>query len=88
MVCCLRHVQGTAQVEKPARSDAVDAALVFLDLLEGEPDGLDGLFLAHAKQVAAQAHPGTERYINRVGATAGSLLFTGRRTRDGLAIGD
>ncbi len=42
-----RHVQHTAQVEQPGSADAVDAALVFLDLLVGnakclEAGDLDG----------------------------------------------
>ena len=70
-----RHVQGTAQVEQPARADTVNAALVFLDLLEGEPDGLAELCLANAKQIAAQAHPGTDMDVDGVGAAAGNLLL-------------
>ncbi len=68
-----RHVQRTAQVEQPGSTDTVSALLVFLDLLADDPDRPAELFLAYAKQVAAQTHPGTDMDVD--GAATGNLLL-------------
>jgi hypothetical protein len=45
-----RHVEHLGEFIEPAQTDAVGAALVFLDLLEGEPDGRPELLLAHPEK--------------------------------------
>lgn len=50
-----------------AGADAVGAALVFLDLLKGQPDGFAQLFLAHAQQGAAQAQTATDIDVDGMG---------------------
>jgi len=42
---------------QPAGANAVRAALVLLDLLKRQPNGLAKLFLAHAEQGALLAEP-------------------------------
>src|SRR3954454_9846206 len=61
-----RHVQNLAQLIEPARPDPVCAALVFLHLLEGQPDRLTELFLAEAEHVAAQSQPYPDADIDRI----------------------
>src|SRR5918994_920463 len=45
-------------LDHPADADAVRALLVFLDLLERQPEFLAELLLAHADEHAARAHAG------------------------------
>src|SRR5215471_618672 len=51
-----RHIENLGELVEPARTDAVGAALVLLNLLEGEPDGCSQLLLAHAEQRATLTH--------------------------------
>ena len=52
-----RYVQHLGELVKPARTDAVGAAFVLLDLLEGEPDGIADFGLRHAQQEAKLPYP-------------------------------
>src|SRR5471030_511984 len=61
-----RHVQHLREFEEPARSDAVGAALVLLNLLEGETDGCPELLLAHAEKSTPLAHTRTHMNIDRM----------------------
>ena len=63
-----RHVQDAGEVEQPARADPVHAALILLDLLEGQAQGFAKLFLAHAKKRATQPHPRADMDIDRARA--------------------
>src|SRR5579864_1727234 len=62
-----RHIENAAQLMQPAGADAIGAALVFLHLLEGQADRRAKLFLAEPKHIAAQANPGSDLYVDRVG---------------------
>jgi hypothetical protein len=59
-----RHVEHLGELIEPARTDAVGAALVLLDLLEGEPDGRPELLLAHSEKRAALTHARADMDIN------------------------
>src|SRR5215212_4891863 len=54
-----RHVEHLGELVKPARTDAVGATLVLLDLLEGEPDALADFGLTHPEQRATLPNSGT-----------------------------
>src|SRR5258708_11908595 len=51
-----RHIQYLGEFEQPARADAVGAALVLLDLLEGQADSGSNLRLTHSEEGATLAH--------------------------------
>ena len=61
-----RHAEDPAQLMQAAGADSVGTALVFLDLLKGQPDRLAKLFLAPAEHVAAQPDPGTDLHVDGV----------------------
>src|SRR5829696_6874997 len=61
-----RHVEHLGELVKPARTDAVGAALVLLDLLEGEPDGRPELLLAHSQERAALTHARADMDVYRM----------------------
>jgi hypothetical protein len=71
-------------LEQAAGAHAVRAALVFLNLLEGQARGLAKLFLAHAHKVAAQAQAHADMNINGVGRAGSGFglvcsdLYSGR----------
>ena len=80
-----RHVQDPAELEQPRRPDPVDAALVFLHLLEGQAEQLAQPLLAHAEQGAPQPQPLADMHIDRVGlarhaASRPARSEVGRRT--------
>ena len=56
------------EIEQPARADPVHAALILLDLLEGQAEGFAKLFLAHAKKRATQPHASADMDIDRARA--------------------
>jgi hypothetical protein len=64
-----RHVEHARQIEQAAGTDAIGAALVFLHLLEGQPDRVTELFLAHAEQGAAQPNAASDMDIDWIGVT-------------------
>ena len=51
---------------QPARADPVGATLVFLNLLEGQADGLPQPFLAQTEHVPTEPNSGTDMDIDRV----------------------
>lgn len=53
------HIEDRGDLVQPAADELVGAALVFLDLLESEPDGTGEICLGHAEPHAAlaQAQP-------------------------------
>jgi hypothetical protein len=59
-----RHVEDLGELIEPARADPVRAALVFLDLLEGQPQGLGQLLLAHPEHGPPQADAGAHMRID------------------------
>src|SRR5271165_44361 len=61
-----RDVQNAAQIMQAAGSDAIGAALVFLDLLKGQANRLSELFLAQAEHVATQSHARADMNVDRV----------------------
>jgi hypothetical protein len=69
-----RHAENLRKVEQAAGTDAIDALLVLLDLLEGEAEMFAEFFLAHPKQHAAQPHPGTDVNVDRICAARAALL--------------
>ena len=49
-----------------ARTDAVGAALILLDLLKGQSNRRSELLLAHAKKGTALAHTRTDMDVHRM----------------------
>ena len=79
-----RHVQDLAELVQPRRADPVDAALVLLDLLEGQARAADAEpLLAHAEQRAPQAQPAADVHVDRIGLVGHSRRSSCRRRRDG-----
>ncbi len=62
-----RHAEHLRKIEQPARTNAVDALLVFLHLLERQTQLLAELLLAHAEQHAAKAHAAADMNVDRIG---------------------
>ena len=62
-----RHIEDLAELEQARGADAVDAALVFLDLLEGQAEALAEPLLAHAEQGTAQPQALADMDVDRVG---------------------
>jgi hypothetical protein len=69
---------------QPARADAIGAALVFLDLLKSEPDGLAELFLGEAKHVPPKADARAHAEIDDV-RTFGFLVGKPSPSPDSVA---
>src|SRR4029077_6845265 len=61
-----RDVLYLGKLQQPPRTDSVGAALIFLDLLKGEPDGRSQLLLAHAEKGTALAHTRTDMDVHRM----------------------
>src|SRR5206468_166253 len=61
-----RNIQYLGELEQAARTDAVGAALVFLNLLKRQTDAVTHRALAHAKQRAALAHASADMNIDRM----------------------
>src|SRR6516225_6895093 len=61
-----RHLQDVGDLLQPARSDAIDAGLVFLHLLVGDAERISQLLLAHCQHLAAHAHPSADVLVGRV----------------------
>lgn len=51
------HAEETRRFPKPGRGDAIGAALVFLDLLEREPERLTEVALAESQTAPAMSDP-------------------------------
>ncbi len=49
--------QDAGDLQEPARPDPVGALFVFLDLLEGQPEGIPQRLLTHAEGDTAPANP-------------------------------
>ena len=76
-----RHAQDARDLEQPSRADPVDAFFVFLHLLEGEPEKIAQLFLAHADQHAPDAHTVSNLRVNGIGFFLARVhRRSGRRT--------
>jgi hypothetical protein len=61
-----RHVQRVGDVPQPRRADPVHPGLVFLDLLELDPDSIGELLLGHSDHPATVTDPLADMLINRV----------------------
>ena len=61
-----RNIQNARNVLKTARADPVGSFFILLDLLEGDPEALSELFLAHAQHGAAKANPATDMNVDGV----------------------
>ena len=59
------HVEHAGKVEQAGGADAVDAALILLDLLEGQAERFAKLLLGHAQQGAAQPDAGADMGVDR-----------------------
>ena len=68
-----RYVEGLGHFEKRARGDPVDALLVFLHLLRGEPDALAKLLLAEPEQGATQPDAAADLAIDMLQLFEGYL---------------
>lgn len=62
-----RDVQRLRNLLEPARADAIGALLVFLHLLEGQPQRFAELLLAHFQQDALHAHAASDMPVYRIG---------------------
>jgi hypothetical protein len=62
-----RHVQDIGDLRQPRCTDPIGAALVFLDLLEGEPERSGERLLVHPDQQPSRADAGADMNIDRVG---------------------
>eukprot|EP01100_Stratorugosa_tubuloviscum_P013633 TRINITY_DN6955_c0_g1_i1.p2 TRINITY_DN6955_c0_g1~~TRINITY_DN6955_c0_g1_i1.p2 ORF type:complete len:171 (+),score=-34.73 TRINITY_DN6955_c0_g1_i1:93-605(+) len=78
------NIQNTRKIEQTRSTDTIGAALVLLDLLEGQAQGFTQLFLAHAKQGTAQTHTGTHMHIDGVGLTRRRTAAAGVATGSGF----
>jgi hypothetical protein len=61
-----RHVEHLGDLIEPSRTDAVGAALVLLDLLERQPDGVAELGLTHRQQRTSLTHARADVNIDGV----------------------
>jgi hypothetical protein len=62
-----RRVENLRNRLQPAGADAIGALLVFLDLLEGQPQRIRKLLLAHAEHHAAHADAAADILIGWIG---------------------
>ena len=77
--CCVRTLeevahldaQGVSDAAQPTRGDPVDALLVLVRLLIGDPDQLGQLLLAQAQHHPPLAHLGPDIAVNVLCARAG-----------------
>jgi hypothetical protein len=65
-----RDLKDFGNLLQAAGADAVGALLVFLDLLEGQPERIAQSFLAHAHHEPAHAHAAADMSVNRIGRFA------------------
>ena len=70
-----RHIEDARHFVKAAGADAIDAFLVFLDLLKGEAEQIAQLFLTHSNQHAPDAHAIADLNVDGIGL----LLWHGAR---------
>ena len=70
------YSQHFRQVEQAARSDAVDALLVFLDLLGGNVEPISELGSAHAEKHPARANAAADMHVNGVCVAGTSIGVT------------
>ena len=61
------HAQGAGNVEQLGGGDAVEAALIFLHLLEGEPERIGQPLLAQSQLTSARADAGADVHVDGVG---------------------
>ena len=88
------HAEETRRFPEPGRGDAIGAALVFLDLLEREPERLTEVALAESQTAPAMSDPAADVNIHGIGpAIAVALLHwfpvehqTPRRSRSTLKV--
>src|SRR5260370_13576652 len=59
-----RHIQDLGKFVEPARTDAVGAALILLNLLKREADSITNGRLAHTEQRASLSPPPSNMIIN------------------------
>ena len=62
-----RHLNISEICWNAACADPVGSLLVFLNLLESQPQCFAEFLLAHAKHDAAHAHPAADIFVNRIG---------------------
>jgi hypothetical protein len=62
-----RDLQHGRDVLQPAGTDSIGALLVFLDLLESDPQAFSKFFLAHVLHHATQTDPPSHVYIDGIG---------------------
>ena len=73
-------VQRMGDVDQPREADPVEAALILLDLLEGQADRIGERRLRHAQGLATLTNTQAQRHVEpvgRLGAIAGNVF--GRR---------
>jgi hypothetical protein len=72
-----RHwdLQKLRDVLQAARADAVRSFLIFLHLLEREPESVAELLLAHSKHQPAHPDPAAHVFVDRVGGPFDHCYF-------------
>ena len=73
-----RHLQKACNLLEPTRADAIDALLVFLNLLEGDAEVVAKLLLALALHHSARVHAIADMNVNRIGVRVLQLGFSPR----------
>jgi len=64
-----RHIQHDPDLLQPTGADAVCPLLVFLNLLEGQTDGIAQALLTHAEHDAAHSDTGPDILVDGVGGS-------------------
>jgi hypothetical protein len=66
-----RHLQNLGYLLQAAGAHAVPSFLVFLDLLECQPEGVPEIGLAHIEHEPPTAHATANMLVDRIGSAAG-----------------
>src|SRR3569833_1303333 len=79
------HIENARHFVETASADAIDAFLVFLDLLNSEAKQIAQLFLTHSNQLTPDAHAIADLNVNGIGLLLGHgdlFVFAGRNLPD------
>ena len=72
-----RHLEDEGDLLQPARTDAIGALLVFLDLLKRQAKRIAQLLLTHAQHHAPHAHAAPDVLVDRIGGLFGHAALPG-----------
>jgi hypothetical protein len=71
------YIEHSAEIVESAGGDTIDAALVFLHLLEADAKGLAEFLLAHAQEDTTQADSSSDMNIDGIGSISARGLGFG-----------